>query len=464
MNMKRKSKIMEPVLLIVEDDDVIRKTLSEVFSKKGFKVLSADKGKDALEFVKTHKVDIALLDLKLPDVNGLAVLKNMHEVDDRIMAIVVTAYPDVKTAISAIKAGAYDYINKPFELEELKLLVDKALETKRLKSEVEILRYQKGDECVFLQTIGVSSEFKAVTELVKTIARTPKTSVLIQGETGTGKELIANAIHCLSDRKGSPFIKLNCSAIPDNLLEAEMFGYEKGAFTDAKQSKKGLFELADGGTIFLDEIGDMDMRLQPKLLQVLENQTFRKVGGVRDIKVDVRVVAATNKLLPAMVKQENFREDLYYRLKVMVITLPPLRKRKDDIIPLAKYFIQLNNKNFGKNIKRLSPDCCNILLKYSWPGNVRELKNIIERATILANSNEILSEYLPRELVEEITAFIPAINKINSVNATLEQVEKAHILHVLNSVKGNISQASRILGIARQHLRKKLKKYSAENS
>lgn len=456
-----KSKIMESVLLIVEDDDVIRKTLSEVFSKKGFRVLSADKGKDAIEFVKAHKVDITLLDLKLPDMNGLAVLKNMHEIDESIMAIVVTAYPEVKTAISAIKAGAYDYINKPFELEELKLLVDKALETKRLKSEVEVLRYQKGDECVFLQTVGISHEFKAVTELVKTVAKTPKTSVLIQGETGTGKELIANAIHCLSDRKDRPFIKLNCSAIPDNLLEAEMFGYEKGAFTDAKQGKKGLFELADGGTIFLDEIGDMDIRLQPKLLQVLENQTFRRVGGIRDIKVDVRVVAATNKLLPAMVKQERFRDDLYYRLKVMVVHIPPLRERKNDIMPLVEYFIQFNNKNFGKGIKRASPECRDMLLKYSWPGNVRELKNIIERAAILAHSDEILPEHLPLELVEEIAAFVPAMNKTNPAAATLDEIEKAHIMNVINSVKGNISQASRILGIARQHLRKKLKRYSS---
>ncbi|MBI3399315.1 MAG: sigma-54-dependent Fis family transcriptional regulator [Deltaproteobacteria bacterium] len=451
---------MEPVLLIVEDDDVIRKTLSEVFAKKGLKVLSADKGRDALEFVKAHKIDVTLLDLKLPDMNGLTILKNMHEVDDSIMAIVVTAYPEVKTAISAMKAGAYDYINKPFELEELKLLVDKALETKRLKSEVEILRREKGDECVFLQTVGSSYKFKAVMELVKTMAQTPKTSALIQGETGTGKELIANAIHCLSDRKGGPFIKLNCSAIPDNLLEAEMFGYEKGAFTDAKQSKKGLFELADGGTIFLDEIGDMDIKLQPKFLQVLENQTFRRVGGIRDMHVDVRVVAATNKNLASMVREKSFREDLYYRLKVMVIDIPPLRERREDVMPLAEYFIRLNSKSFGEGIKKLSTECRDILLKYSWPGNVRELKNIIERAMILAHTDRILPEHLPRELVDEISISVPSYHETNPVNTTLEEVEKAHVMRVVNSVKGNISQASRILGIARQHLRKKLQKYS----
>jgi DNA-binding NtrC family response regulator len=416
---------------------------------------------DAIKFVKKQSVDIVLLDIRLPDVDGISVLKDILAIDDSIFVIVMTAYPDVKIAISAIKAGAYDFINKPFELEELKLLVDKAVETQRLMSEVQRLRHKTGDECL-LEMIGDSVAFNKVKALILVVAKTPKTPVLIQGETGTGKELVANAIHCRSSRADMPLIKINCSAIADNLMEAELFGYEKGAFTDAKETKKGLLELADGGTIFFDEIGDMSIGLQPKLLRVLENHSFRRVGGIRDIKVDVRVVAATNKDLPSMAKRNEFRDDLYYRLKVMVIHIPPLRERKDDIMPLAEHFIQVNNKDLGKDIEGVSPECRDILLQYSWPGNVRELKNIVERAAILATSNEILPEYLPRELVEEITAFIPAINKINSVNATLEQVEKAHILHVFNSVKGNISQASRILGIARQHLRKKLHRYSTE--
>ncbi|MBI5327488.1 MAG: sigma-54-dependent Fis family transcriptional regulator [Deltaproteobacteria bacterium] len=455
--------IKKHTLLIVEDDDVMRKTLEEVFVKRGFHAHSVGCGMDAIKFVKKQGVDIVLLDIRLPDVDGIAVLKHILAIDDSIFVIVMTAYPDVKIAISAIKAGAYDFINKPFELEELKLLADKAVETQRLMSEVQRLRHKTGDECL-PEMIGDSLAFSKVKEFILIVAKTPKTPVLIQGETGTGKELVANAIHCRSNRADMPLIKINCSAIADNLMEAELFGYEKGAFTDAKETKKGLLELADGGTIFFDEIGDMSIGLQPKLLRVLENHSFRRVGGIRDIKVDVRVVAATNKDLQSMVRKKEFRDDLYYRLKVMVIHIPPLREREGDIMPLAEHFIQLNNKDLGKDIEVVSPECRDILLQYSWPGNVRELKNIIERAAILANSNEILSEYLPRELVEDITAFMPAINKINSINATLEQVEKAHILHVLNSVNGNISQASRILGIARQHLRKKLKKYSIENS
>ncbi|MBI5683095.1 MAG: sigma-54-dependent Fis family transcriptional regulator [Deltaproteobacteria bacterium] len=459
---------MTPALLIVEDDEVLRKTLSEVFIKRGFKVFSVERGADAIDFVKTRKIDISLLDVRLPDMNGLNVLKSMHEIDEDVIVIVVTAYPEIKTAISAMKAGAYDYINKPFELDELKMLVDKAVETKRLKSLVEILRYQKGDESGY-QAIGKSSGFKGIMELVASVAKAPKTSVLIRGETGTGKGVIANAIHSSSSVRKGPFIKINCSSIPDNLLETEMFGYEKGAFTDAKQSKKGLFELADGGTIFLDEIGDMDIRLQPKLLQVLEGQTFRKVGGTRDINVDVRVIAATNKDLETLVKEKKFREDLYYRLKVMVINIPPLRERKEDIIPIAEHFIRMNSRGFGEGIKKLSTQCHNLLLRYSWPGNVRELKNIVERAMILANGDEILPEHLPSELVEpaESSHLYPVLIKEDlqdkDIRMTLKQMEKIHIMHVIKNTNDNKTLASKILGISRLTLREKLKKYAIEN-
>src|SRR3972149_2281619 len=449
---------MTTTLLIVEDDQVMRKTLSEVFAKRGFKVFSFDRGLKATEFVKVNKVDLALLDLRLPDGSGLAVLKGIHEFDESIMVIVVTAYPEVKTAISALKAGAYDYINKPFELDELRLVVDKALEAKKLRSEVEVLRYQKGDDYACSEIVSGPS-FEKVMDLVKSVAKTPRTSVLLRGGTGTGKEVIAKAIHCMSERSGAPFIKINCSAIPENLLEAELFGYEKGAFTDAKQSKHGLFELADGGTIFLDEIGDMDLRLQPKLLQILEQMSFRRLGGVRDIKVDVRVVSATNRDLEAMVMEKKFREDLYYRLKIMVINLPPLKERSEDIMPLAQYFIGLNNLSLGKNIKGLSPESRELLFSYSWPGNVRELKNVIERAVILAPSEVITPDLLPREVIDGITAHATASDE-RVENISIEEMEKIHILRIIKSVKGNKSQASKILGISRQHLKKKLNKYS----
>ena len=450
---------MNLTLLIVEDDDVLLNTLSEVFSSKGFNVLSAESGADALELSRSNRIDLALLDLKLPDMNGLMVLKSLREMDEATTVIVMTAYPDVKTAISAMKAGAYDYINKPFELDELKLIVEKSVETRNLRSEVERLRYQT-DCKPFLEIIGDGSKINEVKKLIRIVAETPNTSVLIFGETGTGKEMIANAIHSSSDRRDEPFIKVNCSAIPSNLLESELFGYKKGAFTDARQSKKGLFEMADRGTLFLDEIGDMDISLQPKILQVLENRNFRKLGGTRDIQVDVRIIAATNKNLEEMSREGKFRQDLYYRLKVMVIDLPPLRERMEDIILLAEHFIDVHNKNLRKDVRGLSEGCNNELFKYGWPGNIRELKNIIERAVILANSGDILPEHLPQELLSHASKQAPSSGSgPDNTGSTIEDVERRHILHTMQEAKGNKSLAAKQLGICRLTLREKLTKY-----
>jgi len=447
---------MNHVLLVVEDDDVMRITLSEVFTRKGFKVIPAAKGGEAVDIVRSQKVDLVLLDLRLPDANGLDIMTSLRSIDDDITVIVMTAYPEVKTAISAMKAGAYDYINKPFELEELKLLVDKALEARTLKSEVELFRIEKKNECM-TEMVGSSLPFKQVKELITTIAGTPRTSVLILGETGTGKELVAHAIHCGSERSERPYIKINCSAIPENLLESELFGYEKGAFTDAKQSKKGLFDLADGGTIFLDEIGDMDARLQPKLLQVLENQTFRKVGGTRDIRVDIRVIAATNRDLEGMVRERRFREDLYYRLKVMFITLPPLRERMEDVTTIAEHFLHVDNRALGKDVKGFSQESRNILTKYRWPGNIRELRNVIERAVILAKSGGMV-------LPEHLSLEAPRMPGVSAGTAqTLEDIEKEHILLIIQKLGGNKSRAAEYLGISRLTLREKLKRYGIQS-
>lgn len=457
---------MKHTILIVEDDEVLRETITEVFLRKGFRVLSAETGRKALDLVKGNKIHISLLDLRLPDVDGLTVLKGFQEIDDDIITIVVTAYPEVKTAIAAIKAGAYDYINKPFELEELKLFVDKALETRELKSEIERLRYEKGEDTCSIEMIGESPAFKEVKELIAKVARASNTPVLVRGETGTGKELVANAIHCSSDRWNKPFVRVNCSAIPDNLLESEMFGYEKGAFTDAKQSKKGLFELADGGTIFLDEIGDMDAKLQPKLLEVLELQSFRKVGGTRDIQVDVRVIGATNRDLEELVIDGKFRKDLYYRLNVIVVNLPPLREREKDILLLAEHFVDINSKRMRKNIKGISAACHDFLLKYPWPGNVRELKNIIERIMILTNSGEIRPEHLPAEIIAATTKPLNSAEApddfTTSRPSSLSDIERNYIMYVLREVGWNKSEASRRLGISRLTLREKLKKYAIE--
>ncbi len=451
---------MKSTLLIVEDDDVMCKTIAEVFEKKGLRVLSAENGEDALNYLKNEVIDIALIDFRLPGMDGLTLLKAIKEVDEGIMVIVMTAYPEVKMAISAIKAGAYDYINKPFELEELKLLVNKALETQKMKFDILRLQRIKTEEDYFGEMIGVSSKFKELKEFILKVAKASKTPVLIQGESGVGKELVANAIHSYSERASKPLLKVNCSAIPESLLESELFGYEKGAFTDAKQGKKGVFELADGGTLFLDEIGDMKLHIQPKLLRVMEYQNFRRVGGTRDIQVDVRIITATNRDLKTMVEKGLFRDDLYYRLKVMTIDVPPLRERRDDIIPIVTGLIQNYNRIFGKNIKGLSDEAMSLLYKYHWPGNIRELKNVIERACILSNSDEVLPSHIPEELRNERNGSKGL--ELGGNLKRLEDVERNHIMNILREAQGNKSAASKMLGISRFTLREKMKKYGIE--
>jgi DNA-binding NtrC family response regulator len=379
----------------------------------------------------------------------------------------MTAYSDVQTAVSAMKSGAYHYINKPFDLEELKILIEKGLETKSLINEVRRLRRQQNEGNRKNQIFGVTSQVQYVKELIGMISKTNKTSVLIQGESGTGKELAANAIHYNSKRVHKPLMKINCSAIPDSLLESELFGYEKGAFTDAKATKKGLFELADGGTVFLDEIGDMKPFLQSKILRVIENQSFMRVGGEREIKVDVRIVAATNKDLESLVKEDLFRKDLYYRLKVMVVEMPPLRERKEDILLLSNLFIEEINREYGKNIYGLTEDAKKIMVQYSWPGNVRELKNVIERAMILTDQDHISPKQLPFELRhKEGTG--PKALEVNPFEISemmpLEEVEKIHLSNVLRKLEWNKSKASKILGISRATLRAKVKKYDLSNN
>jgi DNA-binding NtrC family response regulator len=391
--------------------------------------------------------------------DGLDVLKDIKEIESDLMVIVMTAYSDVQTAVTAMKSGAYDYIDKPFELEELKILIKKALETQSLRNEIRQLRWQGKEKHQGIEIYGNSPLITNVMELIEMISQTPRTSVLIQGESGTGKELAANAIHYRSKRANKPLMKINCSAIPENLLETELFGYEKGAFTDAKGTKKGLFELANGGTIFFDEIAEMKSYLQTKLLRVLESQNFMRVGGEREISVDVRIIAATNKDLSALVNAEQFRKDLYYRLKVMVIEMPPLRERREDTLLLAKLFIDENNKELGKNITGIVESASEYLLNYQWPGNVRELKNIIERGMILSNGNEILPDHLPIEL-RRGQMDGAGDRTSDTEDLALESVEQKHIKDVLMMMDGNKSKAARMLGISRSTLREKLKKYS----
>jgi two-component system response regulator AtoC len=453
---------MRPSILIVDDEEVIRETLCDVLKKRGYDIFLASSGKETLEILRKSIIDLILLDIRLPDVDGLEVLKKVREFDSEILVIMMTAYADIQTAVAAMKSGAYHYINKPFELDELKLLIEKGLETKRLINEVRRLHRQHGEQSQNYHIHGTSPHIQYVRELIGMISKTQKTSVLIQGESGTGKELAANAIHYHSKRSDRPLMKINCSAIPDTLLEAELFGYEKGAFTDAKNTKKGLFELADGGTVFLDEIGDMKPLLQSKILRFLETQTFMRVGGEREIKVDVRIIAATNRDLETLVKEETFRKDLYYRLKVMVVEMPSLRDRPEDILILSKLFIEENNREHAKNIIGFTEEARRLMAQYHWPGNVRELKNVIERAMILTDQEWIVPDKLPFELREGERVTPPAGGEMEREalgDLSLEQMEKAHISRVLRRFEGNKSKAARVLGISRATLREKIKRY-----
>jgi len=454
---------IKPHILIVDDDEVMCHTLSDVLKKMSYEVTSVQRGEDALHYVREGIFDLILLDIILPDMNGLDVLEKIGEIDSDPFVVMMTAYADVQSAVTAMKAGAYDYINKPFEIEELRLTIKKALETKELKGEVLRLRSKHKDETRDGEICGVSPQMDVVRELISLVGKTPRTPVLVQGESGTGKELVANAIHDQSRRQQKPLIKINCSAIPESLLESELFGHEKGAFTDAKESKQGLIELAQGGTVFLDEISEMKPSLQPKLLRFLETYTLRRVGGKRDIKVDVRVVASTNKDLAQLVEKGEFRKDLYYRIKVMVIELPPLSDRKEDIPILTEYFITQLGKEMGKEIKGVNSQALDLLLAYSWPGNIRELKNVMERATILAKGDCIIPEDLPLELRKNIRGLSIAVSGENWTGKDsllpLVDVERNYILKVLHERGGNKSETARILGVSRSTLREKLNRY-----
>jgi len=450
-------------ILIVEDNLDMCQTLADNFRKIGHKVLTATTGSAAQKISKEELIDLVLLDLRLPDMSGLRVLEFLKDVDPDILAIMITANTTAQPAVEAMKAGAYDYLMKPFELDEVKLVVAKALEAQGLKREVSRLKRQQQGHFPDTELFGNSNAMLEVKHVIKMVSATPRTSVLIQGESGTGKELVANSIHDWSVRRDKPLIKINCSAIPENLLESELFGHEKGAFTDAKTMKKGMFELANGGTIFLDEIPSMRPTLQPKILRVLETQTFRRIGGTSDIQIDVRIIAATNRDLQAMVQDDTFREDLYYRLKVMVINLSPLRERREDIFPLALMFIEKNNREFNKSIRGISEEAKSLLINYEWPGNIRELKNVIERAVILCSESEIQAEYLPLEL-RPGAGDGPGNgagkgNHFTPNGDSLEAMEKIHIQHVLTKNNNNKSKAARALNISRSTLREKMKAY-----
>jgi len=452
---------MNERILIVDDEEDLTLGYSKCLEKEGYQVSTASSGEEALELLKQEIFDLVLLDIRLPKMDGMEVLTHALEIDPDLIVIMMTAHGTVLSAVDAMRKGAYDYLMKPCDHNELRLVTQKTLKINELKREVSQLKIAERKRYPDTAIFGKSNKIKVVKDMIKMVAKTPKTSVLIQGESGTGKELVAKAIHNWSARATKPMIPINCSAIPENLMESELFGYEKGAFTDAKNVKKGVFELAHGGTLFLDEISSMKLSLQPKLLRVLETQSFRRIGGTSDIKIDVRIIAATNQDLKECVDNGSFREDLFYRLKVMVINLPLLRERIDDIIPMAKLFVEQYNEEFSKNILGFSPEAENLLLNYEWPGNVRELKNVMERASILCSADVIGVEHLPRELhnsqPREIKV-VPTTVQVND-NLSLQDIERKHIIEVLERFDGNKSKAARVLNISRSTLREKLKQY-----
>lgn len=448
-------------LLVVDDEHLIRWSLEQNLKKQGYEVVTAGSGEDALRLVREEQPDLVLLDIQLPGISGIDVLEKIKDHDEDIIVIMVTANSGLENAVRAMRLGAYDYVSKPFNLEELSIVVRKALDTSDLKQEVVRLRTEtrkNGPPNI----IGESRQIKYLMEVLDKVARSEASTVLVQGESGTGKELVAKWIHYSSNRAEKPFIAINCAAVPASLLESELFGHEKGAFTDAKATKKGLFELADGGTVFLDEIGDMEMGMQAKLLRFLEDRSFRRIGGGRVFSVDVRIISATNKELLKSIEEKTFRNDLYYRLQVIPIFLPSLRERKDDIIPLATHFINMYNRDFNKKVQGIAAMAERMMTEYSWPGNVRELKNVIERAIILGNDDTLLLENLPLEIVAKTSApsGAPASSfRLPPEGIDIEEVEKELIRQALDITEWNQSKAAKKLSLGIDAFRYRMKKF-----
>ncbi|NOY65017.1 MAG: sigma-54-dependent Fis family transcriptional regulator [Nitrospirae bacterium] len=441
-------------VLIVDDEEPVRRLLSKELSRKGFFTETASDGSEALKKLKKDAFDVVLLDIVMPGIDGIEFMKTIRNDPAAPSIIVLTGRATVETAVEAMKNGAFDYLTKPYKLEELNIIISRAYENRRLKVEnlllqEELTRRERPDEF-----ISMSPQTKTILALIKKISPTDST-VLIQGESGTGKELVANYIWRNSKRSNKPFIALNCSTLAENLIESELFGHEKGAFTSAYKVKHGLVEAAHEGTLFLDEIGEMPISLQSKLLRFLDSGEFRRVGGNKNLKADVRIIAATNRNLEEEIQRGNFREDLYYRLNVISIIVPPLRERKEDIKPLADYFLKKYNNKFMKNIKGFDKGVLKIFEQYRWPGNVRELENIIERAVILCDT-ELISE-------EDIAIPVRLQDNHQQEALKLEDIEKEHILKVLKQTGGNQTRASKLLGIDRKTLYLKMKKYGIQN-
>jgi DNA-binding NtrC family response regulator len=456
-------------ILVVDDERLVRWSLQQKLEQWGYHVNLAEDGATALGRIQLDNPDLITLDLKLPDMTGIDVLSELRDRNIQIPVIVITAFGVVDDAVRSLKLGAYDFIEKPINFEKLENAIRNALETRRLRTEVARTHEIQRSEFSVDRIIGVSDHIRDVRELIKKVASSEASTILIQGESGTGKDLVAHAIHYESSRRDRPFFAINCAAIPENLMESELFGHEKGAFTDARTQKRGIFEIADGGTLFLDEVSEMTLGMQAKLLRVLEGQSFRRVGGVKNINVDVRVIVASNRNLEEAVRASRFRQDLYFRLAIIPVYLRPLREHKEDIAPLLDHFIEHYNQKFRKNIQKLTKEADELLMNYDWPGNIRELKNAIERVMILADGNRVSAKYLPIRISEGRVMPVPTAERdgngeiqLPAGGVALYDVEKELIKQAIDQARGNKTNAARLLRITRDTLRYKVKKYGLE--
>jgi two-component system, NtrC family, response regulator AtoC len=467
-----------PKVLIVDDERLIRWSLRQKCEDWGYHVMEADAGVPGLKLAQAENPDLILLDVRLPDISGIQVLEELKKTGDPRAVIMITADPQLDDIKMALKLGAYDFVGKPLNFDELHVAIKNALETTSLRSEVQALRGEVHRRTGYHNVVAISDKMTELMKFVQKVASSSATTILIQGESGTGKDLIAKAIHYESVRQAKPFVAINCSAIPETLMEAELFGHERGAFTDAKQMKKGLFETADGGSLFLDEIGELSPLLQAKLLRVLEDQVIRRVGGTHDMQVDVRVIAASNRDLEKAVREGQFRQDLYYRLAIIAIFIPPLRERKEDILPLVEFFIEHYNRRFKKAVRGITDETRRLLVSHHWPGNIRELRNAIERAMILEDEPLLRPAYLPFSVGQSggLTAFerttspgeagptlpdgrsLPRLY-IPQGGTSLEEVEHTMVELAMRQANGNQTHAAKLLDISRDALRYKLKKF-----
>ncbi len=458
-------------ILVIDDEQMIRWSVAQTLGAAGHEVTVAATAAEGLAQFRAALPEVVFLDVKLPDGDGLDVLRQMKEDSgDETAVIIMTAFGEIRTAVEAMRLGAYDYLKKPFDFDELEVIVGKARETTQLRREVGELRQERKKSSGVDNIVGESAKIRQVLDLLEKIAQSDATTVLIQGENGTGKDLFARAIHYRGKRADAAFVDVSCTAMPETLLESELFGYEKGAFTDARASKRGLLELADGGTLFLDEIGDMPIVSQTKLLKFIESRRFKRLGGTVDQHVDLRIIAATNRDLEVAVREGRFREDLYYRLKVIPVVLPPLRERREDIPPLLRHFMAKYNAEFRKSFRHIDPDALRLLTAYSWPGNVRELRNLLERILILEQGDTIRVEHLPPEITAPTIAPASAAAPHGAVGAdgtpyllpasgiSLEEVEKNFVRQALEIAGGNQTRAAQLLGISRDALRYRMHK------